>query len=166
MKSRTIGTDCSPIHITALAALLMSAVPTIAPHAQGLDAEGAIDAIVGTDVEEEATRAEADPQRVVAAIEKSAQSISEIRKTIVLDRLDIVFVEDAAITEGGPPDVVQQALDANADAIHELRAELEGNAMLYHAVNSRQVLMRDVLAVEFGDQRHVTIFVAAPEPER
>lgn len=164
MKSRTIGTDGNLIHVTALAALLMSAMPTIAPLAQGLDAEGAIDAIVGTDVEEEATQAAADPQRVVAAIEKSAESIAMIRKTIALDRLDIVFVEDAAVTEGGPPDVVQQALDANAAEITELRAELEGSAMLYHAVNSRQVLMRDVLAVEFADQRHVTIFVAAPEP--
>lgn len=164
MKSRTIAIDRNLVHVTALAALLMSAVPTIAPHAQGLDAEGAIDAIVGTDVEEEATRADADADRVVAAIGKASESVSAIRKTIALDRLDIVFVEDAAITEGGPPDVVQQALDANAAAIAELRAELEGNAMLYHAVNSRQVLMRDVLAVEFADPRHVTIFVAAPEP--
>ncbi len=164
MKVQSIAVDRSFVHVTTLAVILMTAMPTIAPYAQGLDAEGAIDAIVGTEVEQEATRAEAEPERVVAAIEKAPESIAEIRKTIVLDKLDIVFVQDAAITEGGPPDVVQQALDANADAITELRVELEGNAMLYHAVNSRQVLMRDVLAVEFADERNVTIFVAAPEP--
>ena len=166
MKISTIAADQSLIHVTALAAMLMTALPTIAPLAQGLDAEGAIDAIVGTEVEEEATRAEADPDRVVAAIEKASESIAEVRKTIALDKLDIVFVQDAAATAGGPPPVIQQALDANADDITALRAELEGNAMLYHAVNSRQVLMRDVLAVEFNDERHVTIFVAAPEPEQ
>jgi hypothetical protein len=166
VTTRSITDDRSLIHVTALAAMMLSAIPTIAPLAQGLDAEGAIDAIVGTDVEEEATRADADPQRVIAAIEKAPESISEIRKTIMLDRLDIVFVQDAALAEGGPPAAVQAALDANADAVSELRTELEGNAMLYHAVNSRQVLMRDVLAVEFEDQRHVTIFVAAPEPSQ
>ena len=43
----------------------------------------------------------------------------------------------------------------------ELRKEIEGNAMLFHAVDSRQILPQDILAVEFDDANGIVIFAAA-----
>ena len=36
--------------------------------------------------------------------------------------------------------------------------------MLFHAIDSRQVLVRDVLAVSFESDRHVIIYAAAKRP--
>lgn len=164
MLSQVVPAERRAFHIIAAAAILVACLPTVTLHAQGLGSASTVDAIVGTSVDEEVTRAVAEPERVIAAIERAGESIDIIRKTTALDRLDIVFVTDAAITEGGPPEIIQLALDKHRDAIASLRTELEGNAMLYHALDSRQVLMRDVLAVEFEDDRHAIIFVAAPDP--
>jgi hypothetical protein len=137
--------------------------------AGGLTAPGALaqavndaarEAIIGSKVTEEQVDAAADPERVIAAIEKTPDNISTVRKTTNLDTVDIVFLPDAAITEGGPPREIAAKVEERKDEIAELRQELEGNAMLYHAIDSRQVLMRDVLAVEFEDAR-VVIYAAA-----
>ena len=128
---------------------------------QGLDAEGAVDAIVGSEVHEEETRATADADKVIAAIDKTAENTSAVRKVTQLDRVDIVFLSDAAQTEGGPPPEIERKLEENEEAIETLRQEIEGNAMLYHALNSRQILMRDILALEFDDANGVTIYAAA-----
>ncbi len=119
----------------------------------GLDNDQAIDTIVGTEVGEEQSRAAADAGKVIAAIEKTQDSISKIRKTSTLDKVDIVFLEDAAATEGGPPPEIEAKVKEHEAEIAELRKELEGNAMLFHAIDSREVLVRDVLAIEFDDAR-------------
>ena len=78
-----------------------------------------------------------------------------VRKTSNLDKVDIVFLTDAAATEGGPPPEIEAKVKEHEADIAELRKELEGNAMLYHAIDSRRVLLRDVLAVEFdGSEGH------------
>ena len=42
-----------------------------------------------------------------------------------------------------------------------LRRELTGNAMLFHAIDSRNILPQDVLAIEFDDQRGAINYAAA-----
>jgi len=133
--------------------------PDIA-SAQGLESSETIEAIVGTPVREEEAEAEADAGKVMAAIDNTADNISIVRKTTVLERLDIVFLADAAMIEGGPPDAIQAKLAEHEDEITQLREEIEGNAMLFHAIDSRQVLMRNILAVEFKDNTAV-IYAAA-----
>lgn len=120
-----------------------------------------LDTIIGTEVQEEETQAAADPGRVIAAIEKTGDSISTVRKTSNLDKVDIVFLADSAQTEGGPPAEIAEKIKEHEEQITELRQEIEGNAMLFHAIASRQILMRDVLAVEFDDANGVIIYAAA-----
>ena len=122
--------------------------------------EAARETIIGSEVTEEQVEAAAEPERVIAAIEKTAENISTVRTTTALDKVDIVFLPDAAITEGGPPKEIADKIEERKGEIAKLRQELEGNAMLYHAIDSRQVLMRDVLAVEFEDAG-VVIYAAA-----
>lgn len=144
--------------------LLLSA-PALPAHAQaGLENERAIETIIGSEVAEEETQAAADPQRVIDAIDRTAEAMSTVRKTTVLDKVDIVFLSDAAVTEGGPPQEILDKIDEKKADIEQLRQELEGNAMLYHALNSRHILMRDVLAIEF-DERNVVIYAAAKPAE-
>ena len=75
-----------------------------------------------------------------------------------------MFLSDAAQAEGGPPPEIEAKIAEHEEEIAELRKELEGNAMLFHAVDSRDVLMRDIIAVEFRDDRHVTIYAATKPP--
>ncbi|MBL8576980.1 MAG: hypothetical protein JNK47_07125 [Mesorhizobium sp.] len=121
----------------------------------------ALDTIIGTEVQEEEVEAATDPGRVIAAIEKTGESISLVRKASSLDKVDIVFLADSVEAEGGPPAEIAEKVKEYEVEIAELRKEVEGNAMLFHAVDSRQILMRDVLAVEFDDSNGVVIFAAA-----
>jgi hypothetical protein len=144
-----------------VAFVLASASP--AP-AQGVHDPDAIDKIVGSEVEEEEVEAAAEPQRVIAAIEKTSENIGAIRMLSALDRIDIVFLADAAVIEGGPPREIEEHLEANRSQIVELQREIEGNAMVYHAINARQILPRDILAVEFEDPARLVIYAAAAKP--
>jgi hypothetical protein len=153
--------DSRWLHAFAAAAFLAASLPQTALMAQGLENPEAIDTIIGTEVQEEESQATADSDKVIAAIEKTGESISTVRKTSKLDKVDIVFLSDAAATEGGPPPEIEAKIKEHEEEIAELRQELEGNAMLYHAIDSRQILLRDVLAVEFDDQNGVVIYAAA-----
>jgi len=146
--------------ILSLALTLLALLNPDIASAQGLESSETIEAIVGTPVREEEAEAEADAGKVMAAIDNTADNISIVRKTTVLERLDIVFLADAAMIEGGPPDAIQAKLAEHEDEITQLREEIEGNAMLFHAIDSRQVLMRNILAVEFKDNTAV-IYAAA-----
>ena len=149
--------------MAALAAALCAPGPLAAQ--QGLDSEQAIETIIGTEVVEEEQRAEADPAKLIAAIENTSEAIATVRKTSALDKVDIVFLPDAAMTEGGPPPEIEAKIEEHSEQIDELRQELEGNAMLYHAIDSREILLRDVLAVEFDNQNGVVIYAAAKPAE-
>ncbi|MDN2581773.1 hypothetical protein [Aquibium sp. ELW1220] len=145
----------------ALGASLAAGLTAAPVAAQGLDAPEAIDSIVQSDVHEEEAESGADAARVIAAIEKAGQSASDVRKVTVLDRLDIVFLADAAATEGGPPPEIAEKLAEHGDEIETLRRELTGNAMLFHAIDSRNILPQDVLGIEFDDARGAIIYAAA-----
>jgi hypothetical protein len=143
--------------VAALAALW----PLEAGFAQGTRNEQAIDAIIGSQVHEEVTSAATEPEKVIAAIEKTAESTAAVRTASKLDTVDIVFLTDSAKTEGGPPPPVEAKVREHKHDIEQLRDEIEGNAMLYHALDSRQVLVQDVLAVSFDDANGVVIYAAA-----
>ena len=97
-------------------------------------------------------------------LRKTRDQIALVRKTSSLDKVDIVFLADAAATEGGPPPEIETKVKEHEADINELRQEIESNAMLFHAIDSRQILMRDVLAVEFQGQDAVVIYAAAQKP--
>ena len=128
---------------------------------QGTENKEAVDTIIGTEVQEEEAQASADAGKVIAAIEKTQEQIALVRKTSNLDKVDIVFLSDAAATEGGPPPEIETKVKEHEAEIAELRKEIEGNAMLFHAIDSRQILPRDVLAVEFDGANGVVIYAAA-----
>lgn len=67
-------------------------------------------------------------------------------------------------TEGGLPADINAKIKENEAGVTELRKEIEGSALLYHAINSRGVLMRDVLGISFGDRRNTAIVYAAAKP--
>ena len=60
--------------------------------------------------------------------------------------------------------IIGSEVQEREQEISELRQEIEGNAMLFHAIDSRQILLRDVLAVEF-DGNAVVIYAAAKPAE-
>ncbi|WP_265520082.1 hypothetical protein [Nitratireductor luteus] len=130
-------------------------------QAQGLDSQGAIEAIIGSDVHEEAATGEVDSGKIITAIGKTRENTRVVRRATHFDPIDIIFVSDAAVIEGGPPPEIEAKVEEHEDEIANLRQELEGNAMLYHAINSRRILLRDVLAIEFDEQSRAIVFAAA-----
>ena len=163
MFSAALMPDMRWIHGLAAAAFLLAAHPGMPLLAQGLDDPNTIDAIVGSQVQEEAVAAEAEPERVLAAIENTSEMIGKVRKVTTLDTVHIIFLPDASALEGGPPAQIKAKLEEHRDEIQRLRDALEGSAMLYHAIDSRGVLVNDVLAVEFQD--NTAIIYAAAKPQ-
>jgi hypothetical protein len=156
--------DARWMRAAAAAVVFAVLAPNPPLRAQDLD-NGTVDAIVGSDVREEQGKAATDAGKIIAAIEKTADSIAAVRKTSSLDKVDIVFLADAAASEGGPPAEIENKVKQHEAEIAELRKEIEANALLFNAIDSRRVLPKDVLAVEFPDPRNVVIYAAAKPSE-
>ena len=122
-------------------ALFATALAVGGAYAQGLQTEGAIDAIVGSEVREQESTAGADPGKVLEAIDNAAQAAEAVRK----------------VTDGE----IEAKLKERDGEITWLRQEIGGNALLFHAIDSRQVLMRDVLGIEIGNDKRVVVYAAA-----
>lgn len=148
------------LHLVLLAALTVAVAPGSPLMAQGLNTEGTIDAIVGSDVNTNEEAVADDEDRIVAAIEKTPENTGEVRRRFNIDRVDIVFLPDF----GDDETAVETKAAEFESQITELRNEIQGSAIFYHALDSRSVLLNQVIALEFGDDNGVTIFVAGPEP--
>ena len=133
----------------------------MALNAQGLESPGTVDRIVGSQVSEEEVKTTAEVGKVNYAIERTRQNISTVRKTSKLDRVDIVFLTDAARSEGGPPPAIENKVREHQDDVAGLRKEIEANALLFNAIDSRRVQTQDVLAVEFNNPGKIVIYAAA-----
>lgn len=148
--------------LTVLAAIFMAiSAPDMALKAQGIKNQEAVDKIIGSKVEEDESLAEKDASKISAAIEKTRENIPAVRKMTKIGKVDIVFLPDAAPSEGGPPPDLAATIKEHEPEVKQLRTEIEGNAMLFHAINSRQILVGDVLALEFSGEDSVTIYAAA-----
>jgi hypothetical protein len=157
----TITADAKWLHALAAATFIAACWPNMPLNAQGLENEEAVDKIVGSEVEEEQSQAKADAKKVIAAIEKTSDNIPTVRKITKVGKVDIVFLPDAAETEGGPPPEIDAKIKEHEPEITQLREEIQGNAMLFHAIDSRQILVRDVLGLEFNGEESVVIYAAA-----
>lgn len=143
-----------------LLAFLAAATPATALLAQGLDDTGAVETIIGSDVEVEESQAGTEAVAVIAAIANTSASITEVRKRFTLDNLEIVFlgeVDDGASRIG-------QEIERRRDEIAELHKAIEGNPMFYLAAESRSLMVRDIVALAF-DANGVTIYAAGEAPE-
>ena len=137
------------------ALLAQTALPAAA---QGLQTEGAVETIIDAPVATEEKPVAAENDRITAAIAKGEANAEEIRKRSQVDKVDIVVVPGLA--DANSP--LGKTIADHRESINALRAEIEGSAIFFHAVDSKDILLRDVVAVELGERNEVTIFVAAP----
>ena len=149
------------LHAIAATAFLAVSLPQAALNAQGLESPETVNRIVGSEVNREEANATAEARNVNTAIDRTRENIGTVRKTSKLDKVDIVFLTDAARSEGGPPPVIERKVKQHQDDIAELRKEIEANALLFNAIESRRVLAQDVIAVEFNDPGKIVIYAAA-----
>jgi len=150
------------LHALATCGFLCASVPDMSLLAQGLESEESIDRIVGSDVKTEEIRAKTDAERIVSAISNTRENAEKVRKTFSLDVLDIVFVPDIGEEESA----IDEAIAQNEIEIQTLREGIEGSALFYHAVDSRSIMVRDIIAMEYGDDDKVTIFVRGAPPDQ
>jgi len=160
MTSTTLP-DARWLHAIAAAAFLAASLPQAALNAQGLESPETVDRIVGSQISEEQAKTTAEIGKVSSAIDRTRDNIGTVRKTSKLDKVDIVFLTDAARSEGGPPPVIENKVRQHKDDVAELRKEIEANALLFNAIDSRRVAAQDVLAVEFDDPGKIVIYAAA-----
>jgi hypothetical protein len=145
----------------AALAFLAAAGPAAGLKAQGLESTETVNRIVGSQVKQEETKATTEAANVNTAIDRTRENIGTVRKTSKLDKVDIVFLTDAARSEGGPPPEIESKVKQHQDDITELRKEIEANALLFNAIESRRVQAQDVLAVEFDNPGKIVIYAAA-----
>lgn len=156
--AQTMFRKPSPLALILAGAIGLAAS---AAFAQGLDSEGAIDTIVGSDVKTGEKSAIDEGGRVIAAIEATMDNAQLVRRAFNIDEVEIVFLPEVGEGDSG----ITEKREEFADQIVELQQSIEGSAIFYHAVDSRQILVRDIVAVEFGEEnRTVTIFVAGAAP--
>ena len=158
LKTSALGS----LKLAKLAAVAGALVVTlqISVSAQGLDAEGAIDTIVGSDVTTAQENANTDEGRILSAIENASPAAKEVRQKYSLDKVEIIFVPD--VDADGT--ATAQKLAEFEPQVQELRESIQSSAMFYHAVNSHSVNLTEVVALEFDDENGVTIFVNGEEP--
>lgn len=123
-----------------------------------------VESIVGSGIEEDETTAAATETRLLAAIDRTAEAAAQVRKTSDADRVDIVFLSDTTRSEGGPPPRIAERIRRHEAEVAELRREIEANALIFHAIDSRRVLVADVLGVDFPDPKTVVVYAAAKPP--
>ncbi|MER8411186.1 hypothetical protein [Mesorhizobium sp. M1342] len=145
----------------AATAFLAAAGSVAGLKAQGLESTETVNRIVGSHVKQEEAKATAEARSVNTAIDRTRENIGTVRKTSKLDKVDIVFLTDAARSEGGPPPEIESKVKQHQDDITELRKEIEANALLFNAIESRRVQAQDVLAVEFDNPGKIVIYAAA-----
>ncbi len=147
----------------AMAMLLVAAAPAF--PAQPLDSNKPASTIVDSNIREEEALSKTEAGKVISAIDRTRDNIGTVRKTTKLDTVDIVFLTDAARSEGGPPPAIENKVKQHQDDVAELRQEIEANALLFNAIDSRRVLAEDVLAVEFDNPGKIVIYAAAKPPK-
>jgi len=151
------------LYLVAAVVFLFACMPNLASFAQGLDAQGTIDTIVGSDVETAEQAVASDAGRVVAAIEKSLDNAALVRKRFSIDNVRIVFLPDLDDDASAEEAMVKAAMEKFRGEITTLREAIQGSAIFYHAINSHSILLNDIVAVEFGDENDVTILVAGKQ---
>ncbi|RWK94212.1 MAG: hypothetical protein EOR45_26245 [Mesorhizobium sp.] len=157
--------DTRWLHLMAATAFLAASAPQAGLNAQGLEGPETQNKIIGSEVGQEETHTAVEAGKVTTAIERTRENIGAVRKTSKLDKVDIVFLTDAARTEGGLPPAIESKVEQHQEDIAELRDEIEANALLFNAIDSRRVQTEDVLAVEFDDPGKVVIYAAAKPPD-
>lgn len=150
----------SPIFCAGICASALGSAP-MASLAQGLDSEGAIDTIVGSDVVSGELDAADEGERVIAAIEASMDHAQIVRRAFHIDGIDIVYLPRVGEGVSG----IAAKIDEFADQIVELQQSIESSAIFYYAISSRRTLIRDIVAIEFlNEQKKATVFVVGAEP--
>ncbi|ADV09703.1 hypothetical protein [Mesorhizobium ciceri] len=156
-----ISSFSTRMQAVAAVAFLAAAGPAAGLKAQGLESTETVNRIVGSQVKQEEAKANTEAGNVNTAIDRTRENIGTVRKTSKLDKVDIVFLTDAARSEGGPPPEIEAKVKQHQDDITELRKEIEANALLFNAIESRRVQAQDVLAVEFDNPGKIVIYAAA-----
>ena len=152
------------LRYAAAMAFVLATAPLAGLSAQGLESTETVDRIVGSEVKQEEARTSTEAGKVASAIDRTRENIGAVRKTSKLDKVDIVFLTDAARSEGGPPPAIESKIEQHRDDIAELRKEIEANALLFNAIDSRRVQAEDVVAVAFDDPGRVIIYAAGRPP--
>jgi len=143
------GKKIVPVIALALMVLSMGRFPVVA---QGLESEGAIDAIIGSEVKTDEVTKDGDIDRVVKAVANSRQSAELARKAYNIDSLEIVFVPEV-------DENLAKVIEENEADITLLRESIEGSAIFYHAIDSRSIMLTNIIAAEFDEGNEVIIFV-------
>lgn len=153
--------DTRLVNAMAALAFLAALAPQMPLLAQGLDNGKAIDTIIGSEVETERDSAVSDRDRLIAAIEAAPDTITRINKSFNLDKVELVFLPDFADSDG----TLKGKIAEHRTQITGLRSAIEGNAMLFHAIDSRAVALSDIIAVSFEDENNVRIYAVGEPPK-
>jgi hypothetical protein len=149
------------LYVVPLALLMSLMVPSMTLLAQGVDSEVIIESLIDGDVETDSAKVADREQAVIAAIENTASTLNEVQKLFNVGKISIVFVSDANLDKG----TIAEAVAEYSQEIDDLRVAIEASALLYHAIESRNVAVTDIIAVEILEDSNVRLYVAGEPPQ-
>lgn len=151
------------LHLAALSIFLLASSAHVPLLAQGLNSGGAVESIIGSEVQtEEHAATDAEIAQVIDAISRTSDTAMEARMVFSLAAVKIVFIPEAE-DEGSS---ISQAVAEHDSEIRSLRQAVQGNAMLFHSIDSHSILLDKILAIDFGEDESATIFVAGSDPSQ
>jgi hypothetical protein len=125
-------------------------------EAQGVDPEKALDQMFDGSVLVDHSKTDDEIRdEVIAAIGHSSDMAEEVRKLFKIDRMILVGVSDEVATA----EPVKEAMAKNEEGLIELRQAVEGSALLYNMLESRGLLMSDLVAAEFLGENNIRLYV-------
>ncbi len=146
---------------TALTFSLIGKAPLA--KAQGVDPEKALDQMFNGFVLVDRSKMDEEIRDdIIAAIGHSSKMAAEVRKLFKIDRMILVGVSDEVATV----EPVKEAMAKNKEGLIELRQAVEGSALLYNMLESRGLLMSDLVAAEFLGESNIRLYVTGnPEAQ-
>jgi hypothetical protein len=131
------------------------ALPDFAPQDSGQN-------IIGSEVTVGDSADDTEAGSLLASIESTAENADRVKLVWTIDKIDVVYVSE--VLGETPSEEIDAAIRENAAAAQELQRALEASAIFYNALESQDILLRDIVAVEFKSDTEIVIFVSGEPP--
>lgn len=148
--------------VLAATCLALATAPTAAP-AQSFDNQDASENIADSEISVDDTKAAERTGELLENLASLPETTDRIKIITTMDRIDVVYLSDL-IGENAPKEV-REAIEANDERIDGLQQALEGSALFYNALSSRNVNLADVVTVRL-EEPDATIFVRGVPPDQ
>lgn len=150
-------------HVRWAVSLMFAFIATAPVAAQDFERPNAPENIADSEISVEDTTASERADELLETLASLPESVDRLKIITTMDKIDVAYLSDL-IGENAPEEV-EKAIEANDENILELQNAIEGSAIFYNALASREVNIPDVVSIKL-DEPNATIFVKGIPPDQ